>query len=93
MTEWKKSSAPYDYKPEEIDTTSSPTTVYQRRNFKEVVRTDIDGNEEKYWEYEERKFTRAEYSMASIVAERVEIKHESDIIDAYTEELVEGGLI
>lgn len=93
MKDWKKSSAPYEYKPAEIDTTSSPTTVYERRNFVEVTRKDTEGNDQKYWEYEERTYTKDEYSMVTAVTEKVALKHESDIIDVYTAELVEGGLI
>jgi hypothetical protein len=50
-------------KPEDYDTTSSPTTVYQRRNVKDVtLQGDDDAPGVAGWEYEERQLTRDEYN-------------------------------
>lgn len=57
MTEWRKLHGTQAEKPAEVDITSSPTTVYQRRDIKKVQ--DDDGNS--CWEYEEREFAKDEY--------------------------------
>lgn len=59
MTEWKKVQGTQEESPLIIDIFSSPTTVYERRNIKR--KEDDEGN--KYWEYEERTFTRDEYTV------------------------------
>lgn len=49
-------------KPKLIDTTSSKTTVYLRKNITERQRTDENtGETTTYYEYEEAKMTKAEY--------------------------------
>lgn len=49
-------------KPELIDTTSSKTTVYLRKNITERQRTDeITGATTTYYEYGEAKMTKDEY--------------------------------
>lgn len=48
--------------PELIDTTSSKTTVYLRKNITERQRTDeITGSTTTYYEYDEAKMTKEEY--------------------------------
>jgi hypothetical protein len=104
MTDWKIVHG--DIEPAEIDTTSSPTTVYERRNIKyvepEVVTTesgevDSETTPTPYWEYEERTYTPDEYKMvvemANRVGQNIEIKRESEIIDEYTLSLIEEGVI
>lgn len=49
-----------DTYPEEIDYTSSPTTIYLHRNIKEV---DVEGVAT--YEYEEAKLTPAEFAIYS----------------------------
>ena len=58
---WRPSEA--DTIPEEIDTTSSTTTVYLRRNVEEKTRPDEDSplTSHTYYSYEEAKIPRAEY--------------------------------
>ena len=56
MTSWHKVQS--TVKPEDYDTASSPTTVYQRRNVKAVT---LPGEGVAGWEYEERQMTRDEY--------------------------------
>ena len=48
-------------KPAELDRTSSPSTVYFRKNIVQKVRTDEDGTEVIVWEYEEAEMTSAEF--------------------------------
>ena len=49
-------------KPELVDTTSSKTTVYIRKNIVENKKTDeMSGKETVFYEYEEAKLTKAEY--------------------------------
>ena len=45
-----------------LDTTSSETHVYIRRNVKLVTKTDAEGNEYQEYEYEEAQLTKAEYA-------------------------------
>lgn len=47
--------------PEAIDTTSSKTSVYLRKNIAEKERKDEDGNAYQYYEYDEAKMTKEEY--------------------------------
>ena len=49
-------------KPELIDTTSSKTTVYLRKNIVEVEKTnESDNTSTTFYEYEEAKLTKKEY--------------------------------
>lgn len=99
MTDWYKSNRPYHEGEElpEFDTTSSSTTVYQRRNAEIVEHPkdpeDPESEMEKSWNYEERKMTHEEYGTAQIAADFVRLRHDSDVIDQYTEELIIGGLL
>ena len=61
MTEWKQIQGTQTERPLETDTTSSPTTVYQRRNIDRVKIRDNDGDEREVWEYEERELSISEY--------------------------------
>ena len=57
---YNKSSA--DYFPELVDITSSPTTVYLRKNVKEVEITDeMTGKVRTAYEYDEAIITKDEY--------------------------------
>lgn len=57
---WKNVTGCQPNKPDEVDTTSSPTTVYLRRNIRQ---TEITSGEEtiQVWEYEEAQLTKEEY--------------------------------
>lgn len=60
MTDWYKAQAME--KPGEYDTTSSPTTVYQRKDIKQVKLPAMeDGEAPEGYEYQERIMTREEY--------------------------------
>lgn len=54
MTDWKITYGSQDQKPSEWDTTSSASTVYQRRNIESVNEEGIK------WKYEERTMTADE---------------------------------
>jgi len=57
---WKNVTGCQPNKPDEVDTTSSPTTVYLRRN---IQQKEITQNEETItvWAYEEAQLTKEEY--------------------------------
>ena len=60
MIKWHKSES--TIRPDEVDTTSSKTTVYLRKN---IVKTKRDSEFERefytYYEYDEAKLTKNEY--------------------------------
>ena len=95
MTDWRISQCGYNDKPSEYDTTSSPTTVYQRRNIEEVTVPAVEEGKEdtKMWQYEERTYTREEWDMLNAMSETINFKHDNDIIDDYTTSLIEEGLL
>ena len=99
MTQWIVSQCGYNDKPSALDTTSSPTTVYERRNFKEIIVPAVEEGEEDttMWEYEERTYTKEEYDMITstrdTIVPAISFKHDNDIIDEYTVNLIEEGLL
>ena len=99
MTEYKLVESMQSDKPLDIDTTSSPNIVYQRKNIKSVEAT---GNEDyftykpKHWEYEERELTQDEYSQYLIAMEQAKAINEhsnNEAIDNYTMQLMQEGII
>lgn len=64
MTDWKKVQGSQPERPAEVDTTSSASTVYQRRNIEQITVTHDDTTTE-LWQYEEREMTREEYFILS----------------------------
>ena len=61
MTNWYKSEAME--RPQEIDATSSPSTVYQRKDIKEVQKEGMtEGESVTAYEYLERQMTKEEYA-------------------------------
>lgn len=57
---WYKSES--TVRPDEVDTTSSKTAVYLRRNIAEKQReSEFDGDMQTYFEYEEAKLMKEEY--------------------------------
>lgn len=59
---WKEVTGNQEKKPALTDTTSSPTTVYIRKNIKRVLITQPDGSSAYAWQYEEADLTLAEYA-------------------------------
>lgn len=47
--------------PDEVDTISSPTTVYIRKNIRQETVPDADGSELTVWKYDEAKATRQDF--------------------------------
>lgn len=99
MTEYKLVESMQSDKPLDIDTTSSPNIVYQRKNIKLVEATgseDDFAHKPKHWEYEERELTQDEYSQYLIAMEQAkEINEHSDeeAIDNYTRQLMDEGVL
>lgn len=50
-------------RPLEVDTTSSKTVVYLRKNIERVEKEDEQGNKYELWEYDEAQLTPDEYSI------------------------------
>ena len=106
MTDWKKVTGKQPDKPEEIDRTSSPLTVYLRKNIEQVTR-EVEGSNGEMateWQYDEKEMTVEEYEnmalMKTIVEENTSGIVESvtqfqrdAVIDEYTQQLIEEGLI
>lgn len=91
---WKKAESPS--KPIEIDSKSSIDGVYIRKNINGEIRQDEQGQEYTVFCYDEVFLTHAEYERYLLVNEltsSVELKHENDIIDNYTLQLIEGGIL
>lgn len=68
MTEWKMVRDSRTEEPAELDTASSAATVYERRNIKRETRTYEAGGdtvEITEWVYEQREYTREEYTAAA----------------------------
>ena len=60
MTDWKKVQG--DSYPELVDTTSSASTVYERRNVTEETTEMMGGEPVVVFSYEERTYTKEEYA-------------------------------
>lgn len=104
MKEWKEVFGTEATKPEEFDVTASPTTVYQRRNIRQETKTEADGKKVTGWQREERELTLEEYGQLKLVQEVVKENtseivtsvtefNENEVIDRYTEQLIEEGVI
>ena len=92
--DWVDAYCDYATKPATIDTTSSPTTVYMRKDYEVVESTDPETNEvRKQWKYKEKTMTQDEYALAVATSEMTTLRHDADVIDAYTLELLEEGVI
>ena len=90
-------------KPAEIDRVSSPTTVYLRRNIKEVELKQENTEEVvKTWQYEEAEMTTEEYENMTLmqkvitentagIVESVTQFRKEEVIDEYTMQLMEEG--
>lgn len=58
---WRAVEGTQAERPKEIDTTSSPSCVYIRKNIRQEPKTDTEGNTIEVWKYEETQLTPAEY--------------------------------
>ena len=68
-------------KPELVDTTSSKTSVYLRKDIAENTITDMDGNEVIMYEYDEAVLTKAEYEEYLKELEVIDIQQQRADID------------
>lgn len=69
-------------KPELIDTTSSKSTVYLRKNIVEVERNDMnDDTSTTFYEYDEAKLTKEEYQEYLKELEIIDIQKQRADID------------
>lgn len=108
MTNWRKVIGTQPERPDEIDRTSSPSTVYLRKNIEQVEKEVEGADGEKTtvteWQYDEREMTVEEYEnmalMKSVVeesttgiVESVTQFQKDTVIDEYTQQLIEEGLI
>lgn len=93
MTDWRRSYA--DQKPEALDFTSSPTTVYERKDFEEIeVPSMMEGEEPRtQWTYLEKTYTRDEYYQIKAITDAISLKHDNEVIDDYTNSLLEEGIL
>lgn len=80
MSEWKTVIGQNE--PETVDTTTSPNTVYLRRNIEEYTH-EVDGETITEYQYDELKMTRQEYAV--YVAEQ-----NSEAIDEILISMLEG---
>lgn len=69
---WKEVVGNQEKKPTLTDTTSSPTTVYIRKNVKRVLITRTDESSAYAWQYEEAALTLAEYAEYEDLVAQVE---------------------
>lgn len=65
MTDWRKVTGSQSERPQEFDTDSSPTTVYQHRNIEQIT---VENGETTttLWQYDEREMTPEEYKTLSM---------------------------
>ena len=79
MTDWKTVHG--ENAPLELDTVSSVTTVYQRRNIHEYYPVGPEGETSTTpaWEYEERTMTQEEYAMLQSPMMRTLMQTMSDL--------------
>lgn len=104
VKEWRTVFGTEPEKPQEFDERLSPTTVYQRRNVVGKTKVEEDGTKVVGWEREERELTLDEYQQMKLVQEVVNTNkseivssvtdfQKSAVIDEYTLQLVEEGLL
>ena len=81
MKDWKTVTGTQPERPAEVDRESSPTTVYLRKDIRQVEQKEAEDSGEtvSVWQYEERELT-------------VQFQRDA-VIDEYTEQLIEEGLI
>lgn len=104
MREWREVFGTEATKPETLDNTSSPTTVYQRRNIRQSQKTEEDGTVVSGWQRDERELSVEEYEQMKLMEEVVNSNKEEivssvtdfqkdEVIDEYTLQLVEEGVL
>ncbi len=78
MTDWKKVTGTQPDKPEEVDRTSSPSTVYLRKNIEQVTR-EVEGRRKDAtmteWQYDEKEMTVEEYENMALMNQSLRRTH------------------
>ena len=106
MKDWKTVTGTQPECPAEVDRESSPTTVYLRKNIRQVEQKEAEDSEKtvSMWQYEEQELTAQEYesmilmqqvvseNTSGIVASVTEFQ-KGAVIDEYTMQLIEEGII
>lgn len=97
MQDWKLVKGSQSSEPLEVDTVSSPDTVYLRKDIEQITETDeVSGEEVTMWQYQEKSMSKEEYTQYQMIQEQTkEIKAYTtqDAVDEYTESLIEAGLL
>lgn len=106
MKDWKTVTGTQPERPAEVDLESSPTTVYMRKNIRQVEQKEAEDSEEtvSVWQYEERELTLREYEELNLIREVVSdntaeivtsvTQFQKDaVIDEYTLQLIEEGVL
>lgn len=95
MTEWKSVKGSQETKPAEIEKTYG--TVYLRKNIEQIEVEDVTTEETvTLWQYDEKQFTEEEYNQYTMINESTEsilAFRKQEVVDEYTLELLEEGLI
>ena len=82
MTEWKKVQGSQVEQPSEVDTTSSKTLIYLRKNIKRItVQDELTGSSYELWEYDEATMSRDEYLIQQNNQNRADIDYIAAIND------------
>lgn len=82
MTDWKEVHDSRAEQPAVLDTSSSPTTVYERRNIRQETREVTMGEETQEvteWVYEQRELSAAEYAEMTSPATKAIMQAISDV--------------
>lgn len=82
MTDWKEVHDSRAEQPAVLDTSSSPTTVYERRNVRQETREVTMGEETQEvteWVYEQRELSAAEYAEMTSPATKAIMQAISDV--------------
>ncbi len=85
--QWKQHEGFQAERPLEEDTTSSPTTVYLRRNIEEVPNVDPDGQETggTHWRYDEAELTLEEYWQYTVDQNQIDMQSQIDYLAMMTD--------
>lgn len=82
MKDWKEVHDSRAEQPAVLDTSSSPTTVYERRNVRQETREVTMGEETQEvteWVYEQRELSTAEYAEMTSPATKAIMQAISDV--------------
>lgn len=61
VMDWKTRQGTQETQPAVLDLTSSPSTVYLRKNVIQTTVKDSDGSKHKVWKYDEVQIAREDY--------------------------------